>query len=402
MKVGNRKYEPHYDSRHGFYFIHLQVDGKRKYFGLGTNQKEAEKKLADLLRKKAAGALFTDSTSTVQIHDGKKRIAIEELAHRHLEWCETQKSKATYEMRKNFIKLFLHYLKDVRTDRMFWVTDLTLLVFEEYLSWVKKNRAKSKRGGIDHLRHIKTMLRWGYERDLCDLPRRFPKIKAAEPKTKHFSNGDLPLLLAAAPDDLRSLLKFGVATGLRPLELRGLRREQIEQNADGTWSVHIPEHKTADSSKTYEPRDVPLTEEAHQIVERELAKHPDSPFVFLNGDGKPYSTHSLDTRLKRCCRRAGIESKSVYSMRHTFAVVLAGSGVNLALIKELMGHSNISTTTRYTKHNEEYHRQAVQFVADHCARLQNGEGGKTEKTDRVTDRGARRKKGSPQDKDTTA
>jgi site-specific recombinase XerD len=45
--------------------------------------------------------------------------------------------------------------------------------------------------------------------------------------------------------------------------------------------------------------------------------------------------------------------------RHTFASRLTRDGVDIVTVKELLGHSNISTTMRYAHSNDDAKRRAV-------------------------------------------
>jgi integrase len=49
----------------------------------------------------------------------------------------------------------------------------------------------------------------------------------------------------------------------------------------------------------------------------------------------------------------------VYDLRHTFGSRSAMAGVDLATLRELMGHSKISTTMRYIHPTPEHKRDAV-------------------------------------------
>jgi site-specific recombinase XerD len=45
--------------------------------------------------------------------------------------------------------------------------------------------------------------------------------------------------------------------------------------------------------------------------------------------------------------------------RHTFASRLTSDGVDIVTVKELLGHSNVSTTMRYAHSNDDAKRRAV-------------------------------------------
>ena len=49
----------------------------------------------------------------------------------------------------------------------------------------------------------------------------------------------------------------------------------------------------------------------------------------------------------------------LYDLRHTFGSRSAMAGVDLASLKELMGHSNISITMRYVHPTPEHKQEAV-------------------------------------------
>jgi site-specific recombinase XerD len=50
--------------------------------------------------------------------------------------------------------------------------------------------------------------------------------------------------------------------------------------------------------------------------------------------------------------------------RHTFASRLTRDGVDIITVKELLGHSNISTTMRYAHSNDDAKRRAVNRLAN--------------------------------------
>jgi len=224
---------------------------------------------------------------------------------------------------------------------------------------VKKHHGRGENAGNHHMRLVKTLFRWGEENEICTCPvRRFPAIREAPAETKTFSDADLLQLMGRLPGDFRDVILFGLLTGLRPPELRNLTPKHIVQVGD-RWAVVLERHKTSKSVEIAQPRCVPLSEVAVDIYRRQMAAHPESSHVFLNGHGKPYKAGGLRQRLKRCCKRAGLEQKTPYALRHYFGTKRAASGDNQTLLAQLMGHTKLHTTSRYIAAVPDYYQRAM-------------------------------------------
>ena len=83
-----------------------------------------------------------------------------------------------------------------------------------------------------------------------------------------------------------------------------------------------------------------------------LAAWPPTAPLFVGSDGDRISRGTLQYRVLRAFRRAGIDGDRargalVHGLRHTFATDLANAGVNVYTLMKLLGHESMVTSQRY-------------------------------------------------------
>jgi len=141
----------------------------------------------------------------------------------------------------------------------------------------------------------------------------------------------------------RALLELLYGAGLRVSELAGLNLGDLS----------LTDRFLRIRGKGNKERIVPLGGKALGALEaylRERDKRPSkTSAVFLNPQGTRLSVRSIQRRVDHYQLRGGLGRKvSPHGLRHSYATHLLGNGADLRSIQQLLGHSSLSTTQKYT------------------------------------------------------
>lgn len=96
----------------------------------------------------------------------------------------------------------------------------------------------------------------------------------------------------------------------------------------------------------YARRQVPLVDEAVDIIERVHDRNPDAVYLFEKA-GKRVRGKAFSDKLVRLCRQAGIKPRSIHKIRKTFVTSLKKAGVDDKAICAVVGHTQIETSNTY-------------------------------------------------------
>jgi integrase len=137
------------------------------------------------------------------------------------------------------------------------------------------------------------------------------------------------------------VIKWLLYTACRKGEALQLRWSDVNRD-NNTWTIQ------AANAKSKKRRVVPLNSGALAIL-YELSQGNESEYVFLNSKNGE-RLKSVDKIWQRVRKSAGLDTTDdvvIHSLRHQGASMMLASGADLATVRDILGHADISTTEKY-------------------------------------------------------
>lgn len=219
------------------------------------------------------------------------------------------------------------------------------------------NKGKSKNTVSRKLATLRSFFSYLYQEGYVKINQ--AKLVPAPKTSKHLPNFlsvDDAFNLVQTPEGIglipvrdRAILELLYSSGLRVSEIAGLniddlnmREGMVKAKGKGKKERIVPVgNKAMDALKSY-------------LIERKLYKKkksiPDSDnALFLNRNGERLTDRQIRRIVVKYARAIGIDGQiGPHTLRHTFATHLLFGGADLRVIQELLGHSSLSTTQKYT------------------------------------------------------
>lgn len=144
----------------------------------------------------------------------------------------------------------------------------------------------------------------------------------------------------------RLLIALCYGCGLRCAEVRNLRVGDVD-TVRGMVHVHqsLPRHSGGKGNKD---RCLPMGTMLQRGIRSYMDAEKPRQFLFEGNNGEAYSQRGAQWAITQAVKKAGITKEvTLHTLRHTYATHLLEQGVNILLIKELLGHAHINTTMIY-------------------------------------------------------
>ncbi len=147
------------------------------------------------------------------------------------------------------------------------------------------------------------------------------------------------------------IVTTALQTGMRKSEILNLKWSQIDLNKG---FIEILKTKSGKARK------IPISNKL-DIVLKNLLIEKQGEYVFVNPKtNQPYK--DIKKAFASVLKYAEIENFRFHDLRHTVATRMVEKGIDLIVVKEILGHASIETTMRYAHPVPERKKQAVNIL----------------------------------------
>ncbi len=146
----------------------------------------------------------------------------------------------------------------------------------------------------------------------------------------------------------RAVVQAMIGAGLKLGELIQLREADVHLDGDQPHLV------AGSNSDRQSGRTVPLADAVRDAMQAYLPTRKAAPGVdrfFVNQDGRPLSTRTIQRLLHTCARAAGLDSLTAQDLRYVYAKTAYDQCGDVKEIARLLGHRHLATTIRYLRPN---------------------------------------------------
>lgn len=182
---------------------------------------------------------------------------------------------------------------------------------------------------------------------------RVKPLRADNQRIRYLTEDEEKRLLEELKDNdlTRKIVIFAINTGMRRGEIFNLTWFDTDLNRN-VLNVR--------QTKTGKDRVIPMNDKVRLMLES-MSKTNEFVFSSPRTNGKLVD---VKKGFRKAMENAKIFDLHFHDLRHTFATRLADAGIPLSVIAELLGHSDIRMTKRYSHATDKAKREAVQKLTE--------------------------------------
>lgn len=345
------------------------ADQRQRWFALGRYGKvtvEEARRAAEDLREQFELERLGKIDDPGVLRDKEAKIpTLKEFSVQYLEYAAPRKKESTLAAdRRNLNQRILPKLGQIKVNRI-TRQDVALYHHGRRKTPISANRCLAL---LSHMMNLAEA--WGLRRqdtNPCTHVERYPETK----RERFLSQAELATLGASLEviEKKDRLSPYGLAairllifTGARASEILGLRHDQINAKA-ATAAL-------ADSKSG--PKTLYLNPPALSVLAG-LERMRGNDHVIVGGlPGRHLTLHGLEQIWQVVRDHAKLKDVRLHDLRHSFASVAVSGGSSLPLLGRLLGHSQPSTTQRYSHFETDPLRAASTKIAEHIESAMRG------------------------------
>lgn len=239
------------------------------------------------------------------------------------------------------------------------IDNISSFTIEQYKSKLLNKSQLSPKSINNRLSILSCCLKQALEWHMIKVIPRIKPLKVMPQKFDFLNEAEIELLLKNSYGDHHDMILLAHQTGLRFGEIAGLQWDDIDMKQRKMTIYRSVVKGFEGSPKNNRVRIIPLTNSVIEMLKKRLRNYK---YVFHVNFGKPVNHFTCLKKLYLSCKRAGLRRISWHVLRHTFASHLASKGVSVFAIKELLGHSDIKMTMRYSHPNYTLLKSAIECI----------------------------------------
>lgn len=274
----------------------------------------------------------------------------------------------------------VHYMEDVRKVKAQDITldDVNNNTIYAFLKWLENERKVSVSTRNQRLAAFKSFAGF-LKRDRPDQIAKFVMISNLKPKAtlqkeiSYLKPEGIKLLLDQVPritqNDRRdyTMLTMLYTTAIRVSELIGIRGTDISLSHPKSITIHGKGRKT---------RIVPIVKPLAKILEEYLKENKClditniNECIFRSHTKEQFTRQGVNYMLKKYADKARMVNPALipkdcspHKLRHSCAMALLEEGVDLIVIRDLLGHSSVQTTEIYARVSSTRRRNAIEAAS---------------------------------------
>ena len=285
-----------------------------------------------------------------------------------LKWLENRDhSLLTIQSYKLDLQQFFNWIDTVIPNTQ--IHEIDTFTLQRYRNFLEREGNKKTNKGLSAstinrmIQSLRKFLNWAYKENLIERdPSIDLKLKTLQKefKPKALDKNELHKILTLAGKGISGQRNYAIVqimlqAGLRVGELETLTKDDLFLY-DRSGEIKIRD------GKGRKERSVPLNSSARKALKDYFAdrkakvtekKLIESSFVFVNSKETPLKKRALQKIISQIMKKAGIPAASAHTLRHTFATAHYNDHKKLVELSNLLGHSNLNTTARYTQASKE-------------------------------------------------